>query len=266
MKIINLSLFSNLLFIDHTFGQTTEIPLEFTTHTEAVISRVTRGACRVLDLSMSSLFQDSSPCRISCNRANTKCRTCRRHHGISSKNCLNTHTQLLEKCERCMRNPHRLTQDEIQRIKVLNNLNYNVDLVGETVTTIPKVKFTLHDRNGKIVKDWKPKDSRRQEVKTEISPSENLQRILFGRTAQPKQIPWHVTFINNGELQCGGALVTANKIVSAAHCFDRNNFPTSTDKYKPVLEYLVARAGNVNTTRGEVGSQERKCSDIIIHS
>ena len=110
-------------------------------------------------------------------------------------------------------------------------------------------------------------DSDRHEVNTEIPPFEKLApRILFGWKAQPKQIPWHVTFINYGELQCGGTLVTPNKIVSAAHCFSKENFPTRTDTDKPILEYLLARVGNVKAIRGEVGSQERKCSDIIIHS
>ena len=263
MKIVKLSLFLKFFFINPTFGQTTEIPTEFTTQTEAVISR---GRCRILDLSMSSLFEDSSPCRINCKRANIKCRICRQQSGRSYKNCLNTHRQLLAKCERCMRNPHGLTQVEIRRIKVLNNLNYDDHLVGETVTTIPKIKFTLHDSNGNTIK-YSIVDSDRQELKTEIPTFGKLApRILFGWTAQPNQIPWHVTFINYGDLQCGGTLITPNKIVSAAHCFSKENFPTRTDTHKPILEYLLARAGIVNATRGEVGSQERKCSDIIIHS
>lgn len=253
MKIINLSLFSSLLFIDQTFGQTTGIPMEFTTHTEALISRVTRGTCRVLDLSMSSLFKDPSPCRINCNRANTKCKTCRRHHGISNRHCLNDHKRLLGKCERCMRNPHGLKPDERQRIKKLNNLNYRYDddLTGEIVATSPKVKFTLHDSYGKVIND-------RQEVKT----LEPLTKILFGSTAKSKQIPWQVRIINHAEHKCGGTLVTSNKIVSAAHCFTKKNFPT----LKRDLQFLIARAGNVDSRRGAVGSQERKCSDIIIHS
>ena len=271
MKIVELSLYFKLFFINPTFEQITEIPSEFTTQTEAVFSR---GRCRILDLSMSSLFEDSSPCRVNCIRANIKCRICKRQSGRSYKICLNTHRQLLAKCERCMRNPHGLTQDEIRRVKVLNNLNYDDDLVGETVTAIPQVKFTLHDGDGKIVRDGMSirdgngqDSSMTQEVNTEIPPFAKLApRILFGWTAQPKQIPWHITFINYGELQCGGTLVTPNKIVSAAHCFSQENFPTLKETRKPVLEYLLARAGNVNTTRGEVGSQERKCSDIIMHS
>ena len=253
-----------LFLINPTFEQITEIPSEFTTQTETVISR---ERCRILDLSMSNLFEDSSPCRVNCKRANTKCRLCKRYTGILSKNCLNTHKKLLEKCERCMQNPHRLSHVEIQRIKVLNNLDYDENLVGETVTTIPKINFTLHDIYGTTITDRDTMRDDHQEVKTDIPPfGKRAPRILFGRKAQPKQIPWHVTFINYGDLQCGGTLITPNKIVSAAHCFSKENFPTRTDTHKPILEYLLARAGIVNATRGEVGSQERKCSDIIIHS
>ena len=264
MKTVKLCILLKLFFINSTFEQSTEIPSEFTTQIEAVISR---GRCRILDLSMSSLFEDSSPCRVNCKRANIKCRICRQQSGRSYKNCLNTHRQLLAKCGRCMRNPHGLTQVEIRRVKVLNNMNYDDDLVGETVTTIPKIKFTFHDIYGKTITDRDSLRNDHQEMKTEIPTFGKLApRILFGWKAQPKQIPWHVTFISYGELQCGGTLVTPNKIVSAAHCFSKENFPTRTDTHKPILEYLLARAGIVNATRGEVGSQERKCSDIIMHS
>ena len=32
--------------------------------------------------------------------------------------------------------------------------------------------------------------------------------------------PWQVALIANGEQVCGGTLVTADWIVTAAHCFD----------------------------------------------
>ena len=265
MKIVKLSLFLKLFLINQTFEQTTEIPEMYATATEAVIIR---ARCRILNLSMSSLFQGPSPCRLNCKRANAKCRTCKGRGVVSNKNCLNTHKRLLAKCERCMGNPHSLTQVEIQRIKELNNLNYDDHLVGETVTMIPKVKFTLHDRYGKIINDRESNlDNDQYEMDTEIPPFGKLApRLLFGRTAKPKQIPWQVQFINNAELQCGGTLVTPNKIVSAAHCFTKNNFPTLTLTRKPDLQFLVARAGNVDSNRGAIGSQVRKCSNIIIHS
>ena len=131
---------------------------------------------------------------------------------------------------------------------------------------IPKVKFTLHDSDGNFVKKLVNRGPNAEIAELDDLKPRDDTRVLFGWTAQPKQIPWQVQFINYGELQCSGTLVASNKIVSAAHCFDKENFPTKTDTLKPDLEYLVARAGNVNATRSEDGSQERKCSDIIIHS
>ena len=87
----------------------------------------------------------------------------------------------------------------------MNGLKFNEDLVGELASTAPKVKFSLLDINGNLVEDQSGPEP----------------RILFGWTAKPKQIPWHIQFLNDQDryFQCGGALITPNKIVSAAHCF-----------------------------------------------
>ena len=91
-------------------------------------------------------------------------------------------------------------------------------------------------------------------------------RILFGWTAKPKKIPWHIQFINENvpEYQCGGTLVTPNKIVSAAHCFEEILLEQLRGDWKP--ENVVAKAGNIHRLGTGPNSQQRKCSQIIKHS
>ena len=133
------------------------------------------------------------------------------------------------------------------------------DLVGETVTTIPQVKFTLHDGDGEIVRDeMSIRDN------TEIPSFGKLApHILFGWTAQPKLIPWQIQFLNPNfpEYQCGGTLITPNKIVSAAHCFYEEWL---SDEWRE--EDLVIKAGNIERLGRSDFVQKRKCSQIIVHS
>ena len=116
------------------------------------------------------------------------------------------------------------------------------------------IQFTLHNANGNHYRG----------VRKDLLATS---KVIFGSSAMPKQIPWQIQFINYGELKCGGTLITPNKIVSAAHCFSPQNFPqTKTEPKRPHVEHLEARAGSVLNRRGSEGSQQRKCSDIILHS
>ena len=261
MKFFGLSFFVEFIFADSILDTTTAIPDEYKTETQPT-PHVQRQ-CRILNLSMSSLFDVPSPCRLKCNAANKKCTLCRQlsDRNLSNSYCLDAYRTLFEKCEQCMGNPHKLTQSEIKRIKGLNSLRYNDDLFGETVVTIPHIKFTLHNANG-------DHEQNQSDPGSEVPPFGKLKpRVIFGSTAQPKQVPWQIQFINYGELKCGGTLVTPNKIVSAAHCFCPEKFrQTRTKPERPYLEGLRARAGNVMSHRGAEGSQTRKCTDIILHS
>ena len=225
-------------------------------------SRIIQRSCSILDLSMYSLFDVPSTCRLKCMAANKKCTRCRQLSTFYNSNCLDAQQTLFGKCERCMRNPHNLIQSEIVRIEKLNQLRYNNTLVGETVVTIPNMKFSLHNIHGGHKQCHMDHESKVPAFEKFGRP-----KVIFGSTAQPKQIPWQVQFINYGELKCGGTLVTPNKIVSAAHCFSPEEFPqTKTEPKRPYLEYLTARAGNVISHIGAEGSQTRKCTDIILHS
>ena len=118
----------------------------------------TTKTCNNVDLSANSLFEDSSPCRLNCKRANIKCDICKKRRGRQKEICLSYYRKKFAICERCMKNPHGLTQAEIERITTLNNLKFNEDLVGETASSAPdlgypKIKFTLHDIDGNQLKD-----------------------------------------------------------------------------------------------------------------
>ena len=125
---------------------TTAIPGIYATEELPQTPRTFQRTCRIENLSMSTLFEDPSPCRFKCTLANKKCYYCKKlsTRKLSSRSCLKTHRKLLKRCETCKQNPHGLTKIEITRIKQLNNLNYNetvVKLFGETVVTIPNVQF-----------------------------------------------------------------------------------------------------------------------------
>ena len=45
-------------------------------------------------------------------------------------------------------------------------------------------------------------------------------KILFGQKTTREEIPWHVAIYElDNSLKCGGTLISATKILSAAHCF-----------------------------------------------
>ena len=241
MKI--LSFFVDLILINRfTYGlhATTAIPDEFAT-------RPQQRTCALFDIKSIALFKDSSSCRITCKRANFKCNICNQRTGRNREICIIVHKgRFARKCNNCMKNPHNLKPSEIKRITVFNNLKYNNEFDGKAVSTVRGVKFSLHDTNGKYIREKR-----------------SVGRVLFGWKAKPKQIPWQIHFIidrNSGQ-ECGGTLVTPNKIVSAAHCFHEDLVP-----YKWNSKSLVARAGNIERIgNGQSDMQERNCSDIIRH-
>ena len=210
------------------------------------------NTCNNVDLSANGLFEDSSPCRLNCKGANMRCEICKKRRGRQKEICLSYHRKKLVICERCMKNPHGLTQAEIERITSLNNLKFNEDLVGGVASSAPdlgsQVKFTLHNMDG-------------NRVKIDSSPDV---RILFGWPAKSKQIPWQIQFLNHNfhpDYQCGGTLITPNKIVSAAHCFYEEWL---SDAWR--MEDLVIKAGNIERLGRSAFVQKRKCSQIIVHS
>ena len=58
------------------------------------------------------------------------------------------------------------------------------------------------------------------EFADEITGRNVSRRIVGGKVCSVCRWPWQVALINNGQHVCGGSLVTADWVVTAAHCFD----------------------------------------------
>ena len=54
-----------------------------------------------------------------------------------------------------------------------------------------------------------------------IAPIENSRKIVGGREAKPNSWPWMVSLMVNTTHTCGGAIIGASWVVTAAHCFER---------------------------------------------
>eukprot|EP00112_Aurelia_sp_Birch-Aquarium-sp1_P017384 Seg402.2 transcript_id=Seg402.2/GoldUCD/mRNA.D3Y31 product=Ovochymase-1 protein_id=Seg402.2/GoldUCD/D3Y31 len=54
-------------------------------------------------------------------------------------------------------------------------------------------------------------------------PSFQSSRVIGGYDARPGAWPWQVALYYNGGFHCGGSLVNANWLVTAAHCVERTN-------------------------------------------
>ena len=215
-------------------------------------------------LHMSDTFRRTSTCLKICEKTNYKCKICKKKTGKSREICMLVHKKtFVRKCKSCIK-----TEIQVKSITSLNdlklgsksgkffvqactilcmisnpNLKYNDEFDGETALSIQAIRFSHHDINGKFI---------REDVSL---------RILFGRNAKPKQIPWQVQIVNHiGETKCAGTLVTPNKIVAAAHCF-----PTYRQNIlRP--KNLTARVGSIRQDGKGKYLQERKCSYIIVHS
>ena len=48
-------------------------------------------------------------------------------------------------------------------------------------------------------------------------------RVIGGSNARPGSWPWQVAIYYNNRFHCGGSLVNANWLVTAAHCVERTS-------------------------------------------
>jgi secreted trypsin-like serine protease len=80
--------------------------------------------------------------------------------------------------------------------------------------------------------------------------------IVGGVEAQPNFWPWQVSLRSNGFHTCGGSIYNEWYILTAAHCFGRNQDPTKWT--------VAAGKHNIRTT-GEVGEKIYKVEKIIRH-
>ncbi|CAH0724813.1 unnamed protein product, partial [Brenthis ino] len=88
--------------------------------------------------------------------------------------------------------------------------------------------------------------------------SKDEERIVGGHNAELNEWPWIVALFNNGRQFCGGSLVDASHVVSAAHCVAHM---TSWD-----VARLTARLGDHNIrTNSETQHVERKIKRVVRH-
>ena len=88
--------------------------------------------------------------------------------------------------------------------------------------------------------------------------SADFQAILSGRNAMRKTLPWQVMI--KGKNICGGTLVSAKHVISAAHCFQDHD---------ETYAYGIISAGHISRTRSSLSPeperQERKFGKYIPH-
>ena len=81
--------------------------------------------------------------------------------------------------------------------------------------------------------------------------------ILYGEKTKRKEIPWHVGIYDSDNAYfCGGTLISASKILSAAHCFGENPEIGGTliKRYiggKPIKEYTFYYKAVVGSTKAD---------------
>ncbi|XP_006851610.1 PREDICTED: coagulation factor VII [Chrysochloris asiatica] len=81
-------------------------------------------------------------------------------------------------------------------------------------------------------------------------------RIVGGKLCPRGECPWQAVIKLNGALQCGGALLEAMWVITAAHCFDK----LSLRNWKTLTVVL----GEHDLSEEEGSEQERQIAQIII--
>ncbi|XP_048458986.1 transmembrane protease serine 2-like [Rhincodon typus] len=62
------------------------------------------------------------------------------------------------------------------------------------------------------------------------------ERIVGGQVAAPKEFPWQVSLHLNNRHICGGAILTPDWVITAAHCGERHPFPSHWLVYGGILQ------------------------------
>jgi len=81
-------------------------------------------------------------------------------------------------------------------------------------------------------------------------------RVIGGNTATPNSWPWQILMLHESFPSCGGAIIDAEWIVTAAHCVDRYR--------NRVSDYLI-RVGEHDLKKREGTEQDYNVAKIIIH-
>lgn len=84
-----------------------------------------------------------------------------------------------------------------------------------------------------------------------VSGPQTAQAIVGGTSAAVQDTPWVVAITTaDGQLICGGALVAANKVVTAAHCVTVKGAVTRNQRAPEQLRVVAGRTDLRTTTEG----------------
>jgi len=83
-----------------------------------------------------------------------------------------------------------------------------------------------------------------------------IHRVIAGSDALPHSWPWQVVVLSGGRPMCGGSIISAKTIITAAHC---------VDKLKDSPNFFSVIAGAQNISHSEATAVEYKVKRIIVH-
>jgi len=88
------------------------------------------------------------------------------------------------------------------------------------------------------------------------NPAVQMQRVIAGTDAVPHSWPWQILMLKNGRSMCGGSIISAKTIVTAAHCVANDvNYPGQ----------FSVRVGAHDKSKKESTTAEYKVKRIIVH-